>query len=146
MRRGFTAEEAAYKQAHLPRLHPYDAKAGREEREDWLRLIAMAAKHHDYEIVAHILSLSAETNPATRAQYALDVFTLFAFDPEFLIDSASLYFEGDCAPLLHLWIDSSGDITADLLRAYVPADSDNALLSDFLAMAEAREEALRGSQ
>lgn len=138
----FTAEEAAYKREHLQSLRPYGMKAGRDQRDAWIELIGLAAKHRDYEIVAHILSLSPETSPATRAQYAFDLLTLFAHDPEFFIDSVNRFYGGDCDPVLHLWIDSSGDITADLLRAYVPSDSDNVLLINFIAMAEAREDAL----
>lgn len=117
----YDPRDEADRNAYLPLIQPYlpdDA----DQSAMWSRLLEIAEYYDDELIVERIISLADEADGARSTQYALDLFDLYRRMPRTFSSVADRRHDGDFEPLLSIWINEVGDVTADMIAEAAAAD------------------------
>ena len=132
----YSAEDEQYKKANIDKLKPYGPGFNEDQRPIWQKMIKIAVKYEDYEIVEKIFIIRNETDGVMATQYSLDLFEIYKQSPLFFINSADRFFEGEFSKFLPIWINETYDININDLKKYSTGHTNNKLMKKFLSEAE----------
>ncbi len=106
-----------------------------DQRPIWQKMIKIAVKYEDYEIVEKIFIIRNEADGVMATQYSLDLFEIQQ-NPLFFINSVDRFFEGEFSKFLPLWINETYDMDINDLKKYSTGHTENKLMKKFLSEAE----------
>ena len=79
----YSAEDEQYKKANIDKLKPYGPGFNEDQRPIWQKMMKIAVKYEDYEIIEKILLVRDEVDGVMATQYSLDLFELYKQSPLF---------------------------------------------------------------
>jgi len=132
----YSAEDAQYKKANIEKLKPYGPGFNENQRPVWQKMIKIAVKYEDYEIVEKILLVRDEVDGVMATQYSLDLFELYKKSPLFFIESVDKFYAGNFDKFLRIWINEAYDIVINDIKKYSTGHTENKLMKKFLLKAE----------
>ena len=132
----YSAEDAQYKKANIEKLKPYGPGFNENQRPVWQKMIKIAVKYEDYEIVEKILLVRDEVDGVMATQYSLDLFELYKQSPLFFIESVDKFYAGNFDKFLRIWINEAYDIVINDIKKYSTGHTENKLMKKFLLKAE----------
>ena len=132
----YSAEDEQYKKAYIDKLKPYGPGFNEDQRPIWQKMMKIAVKYEDYEIVEKILLVRDEVDGVMATQYSLDLFELYKQSPLFFIESVDKFYAGNFDKFLRIWINEAYDITINDIKKYSTGHTENKLMKKFLLKAE----------
>ena len=132
----YSAEDEQYKKANIDKLKPYGPGFNEDQRPIWQKMMKIAVKYEDYEIVEKILLVRDEVDGVMATQYSLDLFELYKQSPLFFIESVDKFYAGNFDKFLRIWINEAYDIVISDIKKYSTGHTENKLMKKFLLKAE----------
>lgn len=132
----YSAEDEQYKKANIDKLKPYGPGFNEDQRPIWQKMMKIAVKYEDYEIIEKILLVRDEVDGVMATQYSLDLFELYKQSPLFFIESVDKFYAGNFDKFLRIWINEAYDITINDIKKYSTGHTENKLMKKFLLKAE----------
>lgn len=139
----YSAEDEQYKKANIDKLKPYGPGFNEDQRPIWQKMMKIAVKYEDYEIVENILLVGDEIDGVMATQYSLDTFELYKQSPLFFIESVDKFYAGNFDKFLRIWINEAYDITIDDIKKFSTGHTENKLMKKFLLKAEALDSQIK---
>jgi hypothetical protein len=139
----YSAENEQYKKANIDKLKPYGPGFNENQRPIWQKMMKIAVKYEDYEIVEKILLVRDEVDGVMATQYSLDLFELYKQSPLFFIESVDKFYAGNFDKFLRIWINEAYDITINDIKKFSTGHTENKLMKKFLLEAEALDSQIK---
>ena len=132
----YSFEDNKTKTVYIDNLKPYGPGFNEEQRPIWQKMIKLAVKYEDYEILENMFLIHDEVDGVMATQYSLDLFEVYKQKPLFFVNSVDQFYRGDFKKFLLIWINETFDIQIKDLKKYAIGITDNKVMALFLKTAE----------
>lgn len=132
----YSLEDKKTKTINIDNLKPYGPGFNEEQRPVWQKMIKLAVKYEDYEILENMFLIHAEVDGVMSTQYSLDLFEIYKQKPLFFVNSVDQFYRGDFRKFLPVWINEAYDVQFRDLKKYATGITENKVMALFLKTAE----------
>jgi len=132
----YSLEDNQTKTIYIDNLKPYGPGLNEEQRPIWQKMIKLAVKYEDYDILKNIFLIHDEVDGVMATQYSLDLFEIYKQKPLFFVNSVNKFYRGDFKKFLPIWINETYDVQIKDLIKYAIGITENKVMALFLKTAE----------
>jgi len=132
----YSLEDKKTKTINIDNLKPYGPGFNEEQRPVWQKMIKLAVKYEDYDILENMFLIHDKVDGVMSTQYSLDLFEIYKQKPLFFVTSVDQFYRGDFKKFLPIWINETYDVHIKDLKKFATGIAENNVMALFLKTAE----------